>query len=108
MMEYLLYFALLPFSVFGFCCAVWMLADWIFSSDRVSVAIEVIEQKDADMLDMLLHEARSAFFKKKNIRPVVLVSTELMRGIIGEGETLYEPYASLLNAYGAECYLVEV
>ena len=101
------FFACLLFSVFGFFSAVRMLTDWIFASEQVCVAIEIMEKKDADMLDMLLHEAQSAFFKNSAIAPVVLISTDLMNGIMGEGEELYEQYSALLDRFGAKCYLIE-
>ena len=97
----------LLFAVFGFCCAVWLACDWLFSSKRISVAVEIKNEKDADMLDMLLHEARSAFFKKQSVRPVVLVASELMNGVMGMGDELYERYAEVLDRFGAECYVID-
>lgn len=98
---------ILLFSTFGFCCALRMLTDWIFASRQICVAIEITEKKDADMLDVLLHEAESAFFRKSCVRPIVLVSSDLMNGIVGEGEELYPRYARMLDAFGAECYLID-
>lgn len=98
---------ILLLAVFGFCCAVRLLSEWLFGSDRITVAIQIKDEKDADMLELLLHEARSAFFKKSALCPVVLVSVELMDGTLGVGEELYEEYAALLQHYGAECYLID-
>ena len=99
---------ILLFSTFGFCCALRMLTDWIFASRQICVAIEITEKKDADMLDVLLHEAGSAFLRKGKARLVVLLSSELMEGIVGEGEDLYPEYQELLDLYDAECYLIDL
>ena len=59
------------------------------------------------MLDMLLHEAGSAFSRPRAARTVVLISTALMDGTVGFGEELLEHYENLLDRYGAECYLIQ-
>ena len=59
------------------------------------------------MLDMLLHEAVSAFSRRRGMRVTVLLSVSLMDGRVGEGEELLPAYRELLDRYGAECYLID-
>lgn len=95
------------FSVFGFLCALHMLCEWLFASEQITAAIEIKEKKDAEMLDMLLHEAGSASLRKGRGRLVVLLSADLMDGTVGLGETLSPFYQDLIDRYGAECYLID-
>ena len=94
-------------SVFGFYCFLRMVFDFFFARKLFWITVEIREERDADMLDMLLHEAGSAFLRKGRVRLVVLLSTALMDGTVGFGEELLEEYAALLDRYGAECYLIE-
>lgn len=96
------------FAVFGFCCALKTFLELILAPRQIAVAVEVRNKRDADMLDMLLHEARSAFFQRGRTRLVVLVSAHLMDGTVGVGDELLEAYADLIDSFGAECYLVEM
>lgn len=95
------------FAVYGFFCALRALANFFGVPGQLMVAVEVQTKEDADMLDVLLHEAYSAFFQKRRARIVVLFSQALMDGTIGLGEDLYDKYSDLLDAYGAECYLID-
>ena len=95
------------FAVFGFYCAARMLCELGLASSQIAVAVEVREEADAQALDMLLHEARAAFLRRGHARLVVLVSSDLMRGCMGEGEVLFSLYEDLLDEYGAECYLID-
>ena len=95
------------FAVFGFYCAVRMLCELLFASPQIAVAVEVREASDAEALDMLLHEARVAFLRRGHAHLVVLVSSDLMRGCMGEGEELFPVYEDLLDKYGAACYLID-
>ena len=101
------YVVLSLFAVFGFCCAVRIFAERIWTPEQLVVAIEILDLEDAEMLDMLLHEAGSAFLRKGRVRLVVLLSTALMDGTVGFGDELLEEYEALLDRYGAECYLIE-
>ena len=94
------------FAVFGFYCALRMVADLFWMPKQLYVAIEVQNKEDAEMLDVLLHEAYSAFFRKGH-RIAVLLSSDLMNGTVGNGEELFEKYSDLLDSYGAECYLID-
>ena len=51
-------------SVFGLWCAVKFPLEAFFASGQVVAAVELRNEKDAEMLDVLLHEAHSAFFRK--------------------------------------------
>jgi hypothetical protein len=95
------------FAVFGFFCAARMLCELVFASPQIAVAIEVREKQDVQELDMLLHEARAAFLRKGRARLVVLISSDLMDGTVGDGEELSPLYDELLEEYGAECYLID-
>ena len=97
------------FSVFGFCSALQTVLDIVFTSKHYWITVKVRDEKDADMLDMLLHEAASAFFKKRGTRTVVLISSSLFQnGTVGSADgILYDRYAELIEEYEAECYVME-
>ena len=95
------------FSVFGVYCAWRTLAELLGASQRVLVAVEVLNRQDADALELLLQEASDTFLRRGHLRIVVLVSVELMDGTVGLGDELSEPYLALLERYGADCYLIE-
>ncbi len=97
----------LSLSVFGAYCAIKTFSEALFSSDRITVALEVRERQDAEDMDMLLREAQSVSVRRGRPRVVVLLSNELMDGTVGEGEELYDDYMELLDRYGAECYLID-
>ena len=98
---------LLACSVFGAYCAIKTLAEALFSSDRITVALEILDRQDADELDMLLCEAQSTSLRRGRTRVVVLLSSALMDGTVGVGDELYDGYSDLLDRYGAECYLID-
>lgn len=93
-------------AVFGLYCAVKIGLEWLFFPCNVVIAVEVNTREDADMLDVLLHEAESASFRKKSRRTVVLISVDLMDGTVGFDDVLLEEYEELLDRYGADYYLV--
>ena len=94
-------------AVFGAYCAIRTVSEAFVSSDRIAVALEVREQADVNDMDMLLQEARSLSVGRGRSRVVVLISADLMDGTVGFGEELLEPYAALLDRYGADCYLID-
>ncbi len=96
------------FAVYGFYCALRMLADLLWAPKQLCVAVRVQTREDADMLDVLLHEADSAFFANRRASICVLVSAALMDGTIGLGDELFDPYAELLEEYNADCYLIDL
>ena len=105
--ELILQVAVALFAIFGFYCALRLFTDLFFASEQIAVAVEIRDQKDAEMLDVLLHEAWSAFFRKRHARLVVLLSYELMDGRVGVGEVLFPAYLEILERWGAECYLID-
>ena len=93
-------------SVFGLWCAIKLPAEAFFSSGRVVAAIELQNEKDAEMLDVLLHEAHSAFFCKGNRRTVVLIHQSLLQGCLGEDGVPSTATLELLDRYGAEYRII--
>ena len=89
-------------AVFGLWCAIKLPLEALFSSGRVVAAIELRNEKDAEMLDVLLHEAHSAFFRKGMRRVVVLIDRPLLYGVIGHDGVPSERILELLAYYGAE------
>ncbi len=100
---------LAAFAVIGFCCLIHAVLDGRACSGRLGITVTVRDEKDADMLDMLLHEADSAFFRIRGMKTVVLVSASLFeREKIGSTDgVLHDRYAELLEAYAAECYIMD-
>lgn len=92
------------FAAFGLCCALGALLDLLFQPRNLTLAVEIRTREDADMLDMLLHEAGSAFFCPTGHRITVLISSALLEGTVGFGEELFEEYRDLLARFGAEWY----
>ncbi len=64
------------FVVLGLICFVRILADSLFFPKQLRPAIILRTREDADLLDMLLHEARFASFSHR-AAPVVLVGEKL-------------------------------
>ena len=94
------------FAVFGLYCAMRTVVGLLFPSQQISVAVEVRNKGDAENLDILLQEAAESSLQR-GAHLVVLLSVDLMNGIVGTGEELSEYYADLLDRFGAECYLIE-
>lgn len=93
-------------SVFGLWCAVKFPIEAFFSSGKVVAAIVLENEKDAEMLDVLLHEAHSAFFRKGNRRTVVLIDRGLLQGVLGEDGVLDDATLELLARYGAQYRII--
>ncbi len=96
-------------AVFGFCCLIHTALDGIVCSKRLAITVTVRDEKDADMLDMLLHEADSAFFRRRGMKTVVLISSSLFEAEkIGSTDgVLFDRYAELLEGYAVECYIMD-
>lgn len=93
-------------SVFGLWCAIKFPIEAFFASGQVVAAVELRNEKDAEMLDVLLHEAHSAFFRKGMRRIVVLIDASLMNGCIGQDGVPFEKVLELLARYGAEYRII--
>ena len=89
-------------AVFGLWCAIKFPIEALFSSGHVMAAIQLKNEKDAEMLDVLLHEAHSAFFRKGMRRIVVLIDQPLLYGVMGTDGVPHEDVLELLAYYGAE------
>ncbi len=107
-LELFLHFLFSLFAVFGFYCALRALSACIFTPKNLVLAVEVRTENDAEQLDLLLQEAYFSFRRRGRSRIVVLISTDLMKGIMGQDETLLEQYEVLVDRYGAECYLIDM
>lgn len=96
-------------AVFGFCCMIRTVLDFLIVRDRVWIAVIVRDEKDADMLDVRLHEAESAFFKKRGMRTVVLISSRLFQNcrIGSEDGILHDRYAQMIEDLGVDCYIID-
>lgn len=88
-------------TVFGLWCAIKFPVEAWLSSGKVVAAIELHNEKDAEMLDVLLHEAHSAFFRQGNRRTVVLIDRALLQGCLGEDGVPSVATLELLDRYGA-------
>ena len=93
-------------SVFGLWCAVKFPLEAFFSSGQVVAAVELNNENDAEMLDVLLHEAHSAFFRKGMRRIIVLIDVSLMQGCLGKDGVPYEKTLELLARYGADFRII--
>lgn len=101
-LDTLLVVAVSMLAVFGLWCAIKFPMEALCSSGCVIAAIELRNEKDAEMLDVLLHEAHSAFFRKGMRRIVVLIDAPLLYGVIGQDGVPDERVLELLAYYGAE------
>ena len=89
-------------AVFGLWCTLKMIGEMWFSHDCLCVAIEMKNEKDAEMLDVLLQQAHSAFFRQSRHRIVVLIDAPLLYGRMGHDGVPSEQVLELLAYYGAE------
>ena len=89
-------------AVFGLWCAIKVLGDMIFMPRCLVAAIEIKNQKDAEMLDVLLQHAHSAFFRQRTCRVVVLIDEPLLYGVIGHDGVPSVQTLELLAYFGAE------
>ena len=95
-------------ALYGFYSLILTVSERVIASP-FCVAVAVKDERDADLLDMLLHEAASAFFQRKGMQIVILFSAHLFEnGTVGspDGE-LYESFSELVEQYGAECYMID-
>ena len=95
-------------ATYGFCSLILAAFGRVIASP-FCVAVSVRDEKDADLLDMQLHEAASAFFQKRGMRIIILISAHLFEnGTVGNADgTLYKRFSTLAEQYCAECYMIE-
>ena len=89
-------------AVFGLWCAIKLLFEMLFSPKCLVVAIELTKEKDAEMLDVLLQQAHSAFFCQRIRRIVVLIDAQLLQGCLGTDGVPSEQVLELLAHFGAD------
>ena len=86
------------FAVFGLYCAIKILAQRRFGSDRIIWAVEFKNKKDAEDAEMLIRESMGVFLSTKSCRVAALVDREL------EGD---EELMSILHRYGVDICIVD-
>ena len=101
-LETLLAVTLSMLAVFGLWCALKLIGETLFSHKCLVAAIEITNEKDAEMLDVLLQQAHSAFFCQRSRRIVVLFNAPLLYGRLGHDGVPSEHVLELLAFYGAE------
>lgn len=89
-------------AVFGLICGAQMIVELCFPLRQLAVTVEVRTREDAEILDMLLREARNSLMGRRHRRVGVLLSANLC-----ENEQIPQDVLQLLKQYGADCYLVE-
>ena len=65
------------FAVFGLVCAIQLLVERMFPLEQLRMAVELHGNEDAEDLELLLREARSASCLRRGGRLVVLLPEEL-------------------------------
>ena len=90
------------FGVFGFVCAVQMILEVCFPVRQMLTAVELRTPQDAELLEMLLKESKTSYFRRPSGRVCVLMSDALC-----EKGQLPTDVLKLLKKYGADCYIVE-
>ena len=100
-LETLLAVTVSMLAIFGLWCALKLIGEILFSPKCLVAAIELKNEKDAEMLDVLLQQAHSAFFRQGKGRTVVLISPKLLEGCLGTQGTPGEELLGLLARYGA-------
>ena len=101
-LETLLAVTLSMLAVLGLWCALKLIGETLFSHKCLVAAIEITNEKDAEMLDVLLQQAHSAFFCQRSRRIVVLFDAPLLYGRLGHDGVPSEHVLELLAFYGAE------
>ena len=89
-------------SVIGFYGILHAVFETALRPKQITSAVVLRSMKDAEDLDILLCEARRAPCKGAQRRLFLIVSADLMEGLVGEAGKLKEEYAILAERYGAE------
>ena len=89
-------------AVYGLWSVLKLIGDTLFSHGCLLAAIELTNEKDAEMLDVLLQQAHSASFCQKMRRIVVLIDVSLLQGCLGTDGVPSEQVLELLARFGAE------
>lgn len=94
--------ALAVFAVFGFACATQMILDACFPLGQILTVVEIKTEEDAELLEMLLQEAKNGFLRGRSPRRAVLLSETLC----AEGE-IPSDILRILKKHGTDCYIIE-
>ena len=94
--------SLAVFAVFGFACATQMILDACFPLRQIGTAVEINTAEDAELLEMLLQEAKKGFLRGRSPRRAVLLSEALC-----ENGEIPLNILKILKKHGADCYLIE-
>ena len=89
-------------AVFGLICVAHMIVEACFPLRQLMITVEVRTRQDAEILEMLLREARNTALGRYAKRLGVLLSADLCAG-----DEIPQGILQVLKQYGAECYLVE-
>ena len=79
----------------------------LLTPKQVTVAVMVMTETDAESLDILLSEAIGSDARGRGAPVVVIIQASLMKGTLGDGETLWPHVQGMIDAYGAIWYTVE-
>ncbi len=103
-MFWSLFFGILgvAFALFGLVCAIELIVEACFPQEQIFTVVEIREQKDAEMLDLWLAEARRTSMRSASARVGVLLSPTLLQ----DGR-IPQKMLDIMERYGAECYLCE-
>ena len=86
------------FAVLGFYDMIRWIAQRLFGSKHLMVAIEILTQRDAESAELLIRDALSQYFTLPSARLIVLTSPELAD----------QPcLTAALKTYGVSCYVIE-
>ncbi len=78
------------------------------ASRQVTVAVILHEAVDEVSLDILLDEAMRHPRRRRGQRIVLILSRHLLRGEMGEGDTLFPHYAQIVDRYRAEVFVADI
>jgi len=90
------------FALFGLVSAVELIVEACYPERRIFAVVEIRDEKDAEVLDLLLAEAKRTSVRPSSARVGVLLSERLLH----KGEIPKE-MLDIMERYGAECYLCE-
>ena len=90
------------FALFGLVCAIELIVEACFPDRRIFTVVEIRSPEDAEVLDLLLAEAKRTSMRSVSSRVGVLMS----ENVLCDGE-VPPKMLEILDRYGAECYLCE-
>ena len=89
-------------ALFGAMCAIEMIVEACFPDRRIFTVVEIQTLEDADVLDLLLIEAKRTSLRSASSRVGVLMSPSLLYN----GE-IPKKTQEVLDRFDVECYLCE-